>query len=589
MKSLKIFMLFVQFLFGFTMNAQKEGNTWVIGYYSYGDPRFSIMYIDFSPSKPHIEYHYNEKLSIIETAANICDANGTALIWTNGMEIFGSGGKRIADTISYDPDPLSYWNYWSPGGNPLGFPMMDAAIILPIPQSDNEYSVIYHFAEPHPTLGYLVSKYLEARVRVNSDSSFTLLSKDQVVIPHHLWYTARVNACRHANGRDWWIIVSEADSPIYYAYILGPNGIHFDHEGDVGMILKYGLGQATFSLNGNYMARMDATTFEEGQYITLFSFDRCSGDLILIDQFLATAGYFTGVAFSPSERYLYADDNTHLWQWDLMADDIASSQILVDTFDGFIEPGGFGTRFGPMALAPDGRIYIAPSSGGSKRFHVIDRPDLPSPDCRFLQRNIFLDKWNARSMPNIPNFRLGPIDGSPCDTLGINNLPVARWRWEPDQPGYLEYIRFTDLSFYDPHEWHWDFDDGSTSDTPSPLHTFEPGLYHVCLTVSNDFGTDSTCQWIEIFPTGIQEVENKNTPDISILPNPFTDQLIIESKSGTFRSAQIQLYDIRGRNVFNQELVIPSKIFLPDFPPGMYLCHIQEQDGSAINFKLMKE
>ncbi len=192
-------------------------------------------------------------------------------------------------------------------------------------------------------------------------------------------------------------------------------------------------------------------------------------------------------------------------------------------------------------------------------------------------------------MPNIPNFRLGPIDGSPCDTLGINNLPVARWRWEPDEPSYPEYIRFTDLSFYDPHEWHWDFDDGSTSDTASPLHTFVPGLYHVCLTVSNDYGTDSTCQWIEIFPTGVQEIVDKNAPDISILPNPFTDQIIVESKSGTFRSAQIQLYDMHGRNVFNQELVIPSKIFLPDFPPGIYLCTIKEEDGSVRSVKLMKE
>ncbi len=589
MKSLKIFMLFVQYCLYITMNAQTEGDTWVIGYSSYGDPRFCIMHIDFSYLKPQIKFHFDERLFMKETAANICDVNGNALIWTNGMEIFGKGGETIADKISFDPDPFSYWNYFSPDGDPIGFPKMDAAIVLPVPQGDNEYSVIYHFAEPHPTLFYLITKYMEARIRVNSDSSFTLISKDQVVIPQHNWYAERINACLHANGRDWWIIVSEADSPIYYTYILDPKGIHFDHQGDVGEVIKIGLGQATFSPNGNYFARMDDIGQKEGQFITLFSFDRCSGDLSLMDQFHTEGGVFTGVAFSPSERYLYANNNTYLWQWDLLDDDIASSQVLVDTFDGFIEPGGFGSRFGPMALAPDGRIYIVPSSAGSKRFHVIDRPDLPSPDCRFLQHHIFLDKWNARSMPNIPNFRLGPIDGSPCDTLDINNLPVARWRWEQDQPDLDQLIRFTDLSFYDPHSWHWDFGDGMTSDSANPLHTFDPGLYYVCLTVSNDYGSNTVCHYVRVFATGIQDEEGINTPDISILPNPFSDQLNIESKNDVFRDAQIQLFDMHGRTVFNHELLIPSTIFLPDFPPGIYLCTVTDADGSTRSVKLMKE
>ncbi len=585
-------MLFVQCFLFIMVNAQREGDTWVLGYSTSESHNYSVMHIDFKQLRPHIEYHFNEKLWISETCANICDVNGNAILWTNGMEIFGKEGEVIADQISYDPDPGSFWNWWNTETEgPLGFPYHDGALVLPIPESDQEYSIIYFFAEPHPTWIFQISGFMEARVKVNMDSSYALLSKDQFITPHHYWYTTRVNACRHANGRDWWLLVSEFDSPIYYSYILDPSGIHLDHQGDAGSTIEYGYGQSIFSNNGNYMVRVDAIQQSDEQNISLFSFDRCSGDLNLIDVFHTKKAFLPGAAFSPSERYLYADDNTHLWQWDLLVEDIAASKTLVDSFDGFIEPGpgGFETSFAPMALAPDGRIYIAPSSGSSKRFHVIDRPDLPAPDCRFLQHYLNLVKWNARSMPNIPNFRLGPIDGSPCDTLGINNLPVSRWRWEPDQPDIDQLIRFTDLSFYDPHEWHWDFDEGSTSDTASPLHTFEPGLYHVCLTVSNDYGTDSTCQWIAIFPTGIQEVADKNAPDISILPNPFTDQIIVESKSGTFRSAQIQLYDMHGRNVFNQELVIPSKIFLPDFPPGIYLCTIKDEDGSVRSVKLMKE
>ncbi|MGB4849281.1 MAG: T9SS type A sorting domain-containing protein, partial [Saprospiraceae bacterium] len=337
-------------------------------------------------------------------------------------------------------------------------------------------------------------------------------------------------------------------------------------------------------------ARVEAITLDEGQYISLFSFDRCIGDFIRIGTFHTEAGYFTGAAFSPSERYLYADDNTHLWQWDILADDITASQTLVDTFDGFVQPGWFQMQFGPMMAAPDGRIYIVPPAGSSNYMHVIERPDLPASECRFNQHSVNLQVPNGRSAPNIPNFRLGPLDGSTCDTLGIDNIPVARWRHEEKVLGFPHDILFTDLSYFNPEVWHWDFDDGSTSSEKSPVHTFESGLYHVCLTVSNENASDSSCQWVEILETGIQDGSVNVVPDLSISPNPFHDKLVISSVSGKFRSAHVQLYDMYGRNVFDQsEVPVPVSLVIPSLSPGMYLCMIKDQDGTMYSFKVMKQ
>jgi len=574
-----------------TLLAQFEGDKWVIGYTGKGSHDYSVMHLNFSKLKMKIEWHFFEDLSIAETCSNICNANGDAILWTNGMQIFGIHGSHITDTIAYFNNGSGYWNnFFLDDYGALGFPEHDGALILPIPEHLNEYLVLYHSSEMHPTNIYQISEYLSARVYYDESGGYNLMYKDSLIGPKHKWFTGSVNATRHANGRDWWIEAFEEDSPRYYSFLLNPDGISLDHTGEVDIPILEGVGDNSFSSHGNYFARMDANSTIYGQNVTLYSFDRCSGDFNRIATINnPEAGFFTGVSFSPSEQYLYADDNSHLWQWDLKAQDIAASQTLVDTFDGFIQPGWFGMYFGPLIEASDGRIYIVPPAGSSEFMHVIDRPDLPAAECRFKQHYINLTKPNGRSAPNLPNYRLGPIDGSPCDTLGLNNLPIARWRREPDQSGFPQFIRFTDLSYFDPHMWHWDFGDGSASNTPSPLHTFEPGLYKVCLTVSNDYASDSTCQWIEILPTSVQEVENKNTPDISILPNPFTDQLIIESESGTFRSAEIQLYDIHGRIVFNHELLIPSKIFLPDFPPGVYLCTIKDDDGSVRSVKLMKE
>src|SRR5690606_23713655 len=270
-------------------------------------------------------------------------------------------------------------------------------------------------------------------------------------------------------------------TPQYYAYLLGPDGIHLHHVGTVDTLIPHGLGQSVFSPLGNYLSRVDAISTNQGQFISLFSFDRCTGELHRAHTFHTTVGTFTGAAFSSDERFLYADDNAHLWQWDLRAADVAGSQFLVDTFDGFVQPGWFQMRFGPMMQAPDNRIYVVPPAGSSEFIHTIERPDQPGKACRFLQHNIDLTKPNGRSAPNVPNYRLGPLDGNPCDTLGLDNHPVARWRFEELEPGWWQEILFTDMSYFDPHTWHWDFDDGSTSSERSPVHTFEPGLYHVCL------------------------------------------------------------------------------------------------------------
>ena len=336
---------------------------------------------------------------------------------------------------------------------------------------------------------------------------------------------------------------------------------------------------------------MDAITLDEGQYLSLYSFNRCTGVFDLLEQFQTSAGFFTGTSFSPSERYLYGNNNDTLWRWDVQSEDIPSSKVVVGVYDGFIEPGPgrFGTFFGAQMLAPDGRIYMITPNGSCDFLHVIEQPDLSIEECKFLQHSIDLTVANGRTAPNLPNFRLGSLDGSPCDTLGIDNIPVSRWRYEEDEPGWYHDIRFTDLSFYDPQTWFWDFGDGETSDEPSPVHSFEDGFYHVCLTVSNANGTDSTCQWIEILPTGTHDASDSDT-DLSVRPNPFDTELYIESKSGVFRTASFHLFDMYGRLILYQpKIPIPLKISLPSLPSGMYLCRIEEADGTSYSFKVMKQ
>jgi PKD repeat protein len=51
-------------------------------------------------------------------------------------------------------------------------------------------------------------------------------------------------------------------------------------------------------------------------------------------------------------------------------------------------------------------------------------------------------------------------------------------------------VDFTDLSQNEPHQWFWDFGDGTTSTSQHPQHLYtNSGTFTVSLTVSNDFGS----------------------------------------------------------------------------------------------------
>ena len=49
--------------------------------------------------------------------------------------------------------------------------------------------------------------------------------------------------------------------------------------------------------------------------------------------------------------------------------------------------------------------------------HVIDKPDLKGAACEPKQNAITLPVYITWAIPFFPNFRLGPLKGSPCDTL----------------------------------------------------------------------------------------------------------------------------------------------------------------------------
>ena len=108
---------------------------------------------------------------------------------------------------------------------------------------------------------------------------------------------------------------------------------------------------------------------------------------------------------------------TYIFQFDLQDTDILGS---VDTVGYYVPPpdtNSFPGYYFLMQLAPDGKIYV--NSGNSLQwFHVINQPDKKGDSCNFVNYGFTLPGQSSSGIPSYPgNYRLGPLHGSPCDTI----------------------------------------------------------------------------------------------------------------------------------------------------------------------------
>ena len=388
-----------------------------------------------------------------------------------------------------------------------------------------------------------------------------------------------VTAVKHANGRDWWVVLPEDGSNRMLKILLTDKGPIVEAPQAIGHAWnpKENASQAAFSPDGTRYVR-----FNGWKGLDIFDFDRGAGQFynpIESGPFSDPVIVGGGVAISPDSRCLYVTNIWNLFQYDLLAEDILGSRILIDTFDGFLGP--FPTTFFQMGLAPDEKIYMF-SSNSKRSLHVINKPNAIGKACEFEQHSVSLPANIFFGANNIPYFRLGPDDGSVCDTLGLNNVPVAYFRYEVN--GENDHVfSLTNLSYFNPEEFHWDFGDGQTSsvEDPDAIQYLDDGIYTICLQVSNAYGSDEYCQTITV-GDGVVGTDQIEPGLATVYPNPFTNTLIIQ-RSEDAQENQFDLFDLLGRNAGHFTLTQGTQeLSLHGLPAGLYMYTISDKTHLAV-------
>lgn len=576
-----IFLVFIKLSFGQIQN----DNHWILSNYIH-------LQFDSNTVQSEIIDHPDQGL--------VTSPYHSAISADNGDLLFHSGGCYVMDKFCHI---IENGDSLNPGITEYGFcvhgetPWYQGVISLPYPGSESKYILFtLDFAYPFPSGDTIHTQPVPLHLYYHiidmslNNGLGSVIEKNEVAISDTL-SGGYIQACQHGNGRDWWIIVPKSYSNCYHILYISPFGVMdkgLTCEGLIHGDLDYG-GAVDFSQNGEWYARSIPWINDSIAQLDLFSFDRCTGNLKYFTNLKVPLDFknYIGLKFSPNSRFLYMSVFKSLWQFDLLSGDIQNSLQLAGKIQ-----GNFTSEKGSLyfqQLAPNGKIYIS-TPASHKYLSTIHYPDRLGNECGFKEHDLHMpfNRVNFVGLPNYPNYRLGPVDGSECDSLGQDNIPVAWWRNEDEVPGDWFTQRFTDLSYFNPETWYWDFDDGNTSSEQHPVHTFEPGNYHVCLTVSNAFSNDSSCHWIEILPTDVHE-ESHVDPNLTISPNPFSNELYINSKSGQFRLARVQLFDIHGRLAMeNDNLSLPVSISTNDLVSGIYICKVMEEDGRALTLKVVK-
>lgn len=570
----QLIILSIFFLLHAQLSAQYPDNQWLLGYSSFDsiDNGFGLVQLDFSNNQlkvgeeMEVVTRLGRNISLISTPAG-----DSILFYFNGLQL-----NNGAHELAINGDSMYY------GELSLGYDLTQGALILPIPEMSTEYALlstyVIHDAESLEIYGP------ELNVSTISTASSTEVVIKNETVASGQFSNGQLTATQHANGRDWWIIWHYENSNRYLRFILSPEGLERLDDQVIGEAIHSGVGVARFSPDGRFFAMHNGISGEQGNYFDLFDFDRCSGLLSNQRQYHMDNYGGIGLEISHNSRYLYISAGWYIYQFDLWAADVFASIDTVAVYDGVQDP--FSTAFNEAQLARDGKIYLSATSS-MKKLHVIDYPNRQGAACNVRQRGVQLPVRMSFGVPNFPFHRLGPLDGSPCDTLGIDNIPLASFRSDQDSSAYRSFF-FQDLSTYEPDSWLWSFGDGNMSTDNSPIHTYaQDGSYEVCLTVSNAYGSDTSCDTLHLAMVNNTE---KLAPQIKwqLFPNPAQDYFTFNLLDYYPQEAYLILYNSMGQQLETKRVFAGwNTIEIDNLASGIYHYVLRDRGVSLATGKLV--
>ena len=404
-KSVRLFLLIL--FFSNELVAQGFYNhVWLLGNNPFsGFPNGRIVF----DSSSYIHTPEMRKMSFLGTEATICNSQGNFLMSSNGIWIANANNDTMLNGSGLNPNGVT--SNWA-----FGLPMTANNMFLPYPGDTTKY-LLYHHTATYNGYSYPAYELYESLIDINMDNGLGgVVTKNQQILNDTLNWG--ITACKHANGRDWWIVASKHNTDTMFVLLRTEVGIINISIQKLGMPRAwYVTTQPTFSISGDKFCYAIYDSATVNNYVVISDFDRCTGHFSNTNVIQVTSGQIIwGLGQSNTNKFFYACSSTRIFQ-------INIDSLTVDTvatYDGFISPPNqtcCATSFWNMYLAANGKIYI--TSGSSvQHIHEMNFPDSAGLACDVQQHAIDLGSYrHGRAVPNHPNYNLGPVVGSVCDSI----------------------------------------------------------------------------------------------------------------------------------------------------------------------------
>jgi len=316
-------------------------------------------------------------------------------------------------TTSGDPGPGVETGYFIPWGN----------FILDRGDQRNMLLVYYRsigLPQFDSTFIYLAGIDMEGA----PDGGPTVTFKDSMPTKDINLKYGSIGAVRHGNGKDWYIVYSEAFSSNWYSILFDKDGIHEPvksviSENDSTLYFE---GWSVFSPDGSkYVIHHQSGFFVLG-------FDRCTGKFNYLHSGKIPTDSIDVIwrfsEFSPNGRFLYLNNPTKIYQYDLEDPDFLGSETLVASFDPTLDsgiPGVAGVWSAPFR-GYDGMLYYW-SANGVKKISRMANPDQKGPDVGFTQYYYQLPIYPPWFPPTLIDYRT-PALLEPCELSSSEITPI---------------------------------------------------------------------------------------------------------------------------------------------------------------------
>jgi len=405
--------LFVIILLSFSCSVQ-QGNRWITG-------PGNVINFNTNPTSSYMQCDTFDNGLLILGHSIICDSNGKFLFAHTGTVPTVHCHTIIEDG---EVDQSSHFEVANHG---IGDYIQQSIII---PKNENQYYTFYIsmsnavYDSFQNGSEYYFDEFLYDIVDMNAnDGEGKVIEKKHPLILNGRVSGNSLQAVRHANGRDWWVVKPNDKHHIFYTFLANHDKVEGPFEQDMNGpdFISNNWGQSNFSQDGQYYA----LTQYGSEAIQINTFDRCTGKMskyksvsppidtfwyydpiVMKDTFgLMSAG--TGVCFSPNNKFLYIVTPISVWQYDMNTEEMID--LNTDTFYN-------GATNITAYNAPDGRIYTGNWDNTNFGLSFIEYPNVKGTNAHFCQ--ICLPTPFTTSVPpNMPNYELGALKGSPCDTI----------------------------------------------------------------------------------------------------------------------------------------------------------------------------